>query len=205
MTVQKLLFCILLLFTTGLYGQKLKTLTYIGGNTDSLPNIQLYLHKDSTFHLKLLGNSCWSWQFLGGTYFFKNDSLVLLFQTFLEAPSCQIIDTFHRKRILKVLCINDKGKVADKLPIELNNDTTNIGYMPLNYVDTPSVNHTSSRIDYTYYAPFFTTKSLKVQFYKPQKKLDRTYTVILKVEGNALIPNEKNKPLFKPFERLIRQ
>lgn len=203
--MQKILPFILLFVVMTTFGQKQKALFYVGGKTENLPNVQLYLGKDSMYDLKLLRSSCWLWEYLSGKFYYENDSLVLVFQTFHPEPLCQIIDTFHKQRTLKLLYINDKNKVVDKLLIDLNNDTTNVDHFPLTYSDTITVNHKGPGITYTYYAPFFTKKSESVRFYKPKIKPDQTYFIKLKVDNNILIPGDKFKYLFKPFNKLVRQ
>jgi len=204
-TMQRLLSLILFLVTTTAFGQKKNELLYVGGNAENLPNVQLYLKKDSTYDLKLFRKSCWKWEFLKGKYYYNNDSLVLEYETFHPESLCQIIDTFHRQRTLKLLYTNDNEKIVDKLSIHLDHDTTNVDHFPLSYIDTAIVNRYGSSITYTYYAPYFTTKVQSARFFKPKRKLDQIYLIKLKVENNFLVPGNKFSQLFAPFESLSLQ
>ena len=203
--MQKLLISILLLTAIKSSAQKRKELIYEAGRHDSLPNIQLYLKKDSTYELKLFRKSCWAWEFLRGRYYYENDSLVLAYEKFYPEPLCLIVDTFYKQRNLKLLYIHEKRRAAAKLTINLNHNTSTVDHFPLSYADTTLIRQYGSNITHTYYAPYFTTKTKKVKFYKPERRLDKVFLIKLKIDNNSLIPGNNVHILFDPFESLIQQ
>ncbi len=195
-------FLICLLWSLKSIGQNNKSKFYLGGNTEDLPNVQLYLSSNQTYSLKVFTESCWSWQFYKGNYYYENDSLVLVHHQLYHEELCQIIDTFHRQRILNLLYINETGIITDTLILDLNHDTFNVHWFPLSYLDTATVDLNKNPITHTFYAPDFKDDELSILFYKPKRKIKKTYYIKFKSDRNYLFIDNRFEHLIKPFDKL---
>ena len=180
------------------FGQKF----YVGGNTETLPNVQLYLDTNKTYNLKIFARDCFAWQFYEGKYEITNDSLILQYQQLYWEPICQIIDTFYRPRTINLLYVDDDNRVTDTLSLFFNHDTLNVDHFPLNYQDTANVDGYRSSITYTFYAPYFKEEAMNIPFYKPKRKIKKTYFIGFKINKNELVIDSKFKALIEPYDKL---
>ena len=178
-----------------------KPQVYVNGNIKTLPYIQLYLGADENYQLKTFAKDTLRWQGYNGVYKIKNDSLYITYNQVYAEPVCQLVDTFHRDRIINLLYIDNNKKVVDTFSWECSNEPLLINHFPLSYRDTSVANTRTNNVTYTYYVPDFPDE-MNVLFYKPERKV-KSFIVAFKIEKDKLIIDPNYKWLTEQYSELL--
>jgi hypothetical protein len=173
---------------------------YINGSIKTLPYIQLYLGADENYQLKIFVKDTLKWQGYNGVYKIKGDSLYLSYHQLYAEPVCQLIDTFHRDRIINLLYIDNDRKVIDTFSWQCANEPILVNHFPLAYRDTGIANTYRNNITCVYYVPDFMNE-MNVLFYKPERKV-KSFNAAFKIEKDKLIIDPNYKWLIEQYSEL---
>lgn len=176
-----------------------------GIDANTKPNVLLKLKEDNTYDLQIFNANRDSWQFYNGDFNIVADTLFLDYKQLYVEPSCRIIDSFHRKRMVNFLYVDEHEKIIDTFTVEFSGNTLILDHFPLAYKNNEQANDIKGNIKYTWYVPEFKGEEMSIKFYKPARNLKDMLRIPLIIKEDAVIVTKEFGYFFKPFEKLKLQ